>query len=695
MKKNLDATAWIGILACIGILGISMQYNAKQTRERAKAMEGARAKAEEVQAESGAEPNSLPETTNTAEQPANDTGSDPAQVVGETSETTLETDRFRLTLTNRGAGIRIAELLNHKRKLDSEGEYVTINETRDFPIGAISPEPNVIDGSIWTVKEQSETSVTYTTSTSDKLAIEKTFRIPEHGRPYEVEMIFSVRNDSGATIDLSQSSARYLYAGGAAPLHFNEWSMQIGLFLREDQSTFYTKTVDYFGGKPKVLGVFGASDKPYAILPGRQKIADNLAYSGVNNQFYATLVHAREPADGQIWASKYPVVIDNDPERSKAKHERGLELGMSLPAINMGPGDQKTLTYDFYIGPKESSILADAGQGRKAIMNYDQIPIFGKILGWAISPLAQFLSWGMVTIKGFVGNYGVAIIILTILIRLLMWPVYAKSARSMKRMSKLAPMMKEIKEKYPDDPSKVNQETMKLYKEYQINPMGGCLPMFLQLPVFLGFYRMLWGAVELRHESFMGFVSDLTMPDELFMIPGINIPFNLLPVLMAAASFVQMAMTPKTGDNTQRMIFMMMPIMFLVFCYNFASGLALYWTISNVFTVFQTWIMNKLPEPELKKSDKPKSNKKGFMEKLQDKLEEAQEIAEAQKQGKPIPTKKKAAPKKGSDSATSSGKKKNSKNKSNQPPTPQPGQSRTKLSSERGSRHTKSKKKRR
>lgn len=695
MKKSLDTTAWIGILACIGILGVSMQYNAKQTKERAKAMEEARARADAEEAESGtrAEPSPAPidNTAKTADPVEGGT----ASVVGETSETTLETDRFRLTLTNRGAGIRIAELLNHKRKLDSVDDYVTINETRDFPIGAISSDPKVIDGSIWTVKEQTETSVTYTTRTDDQLTIEKTFRIPEHGRPYEVEMVFSVRNDSGATIDLSQSSAGYLYAGGAAPLHFNEWSMQIGLFLREDQSTFYTKTVDYLGGKPKALGIFGASDKPYAILPGPQKIADNLAYSGINNQFYATLIHAREPSDGQVWASKYPVVIDNDPEKSRAKYERGLELAMSLPAINMGPGDQKTLTYDIYMGPKEVSILANAPKGRKAVMNYDQIPIFGQILGWAISPLAEFLSWGMIKINKVVGNYGVAIIILTILIRLLMWPVYAKSARSMKRMSKLAPMMKEIKEKYPDDPSKVNQETMKLYKQYQINPMGGCLPMFLQLPVFLGFYRMLWGAAELRHESFMGFVSDLTMPDELFMIPGINIPFNLLPVLMAAASFVQMAMTPKTGDNTQRMIFMMMPIMFLVFCYNFASGLALYWTISNVFTVFQTWIMNKLPEPELKKSDKPKSGKKGFMEKLQDKLEEAQEIAEAQKQGKPIPTKKKPAAKQGADSPKTSGKKKNAKSKSNQPPTPQPGQSRTKLSSERGSRHTKPKKKRR
>ena len=309
--------------------------------------------------------------------------------------------------------------------------------------------------------------------------------------------------------------------------------------------------------------------------------------------------------------------------------------------------------------------------------------------------MAAVLHWGMVKLNSLVGSYGVAIILLTIIMRLLVWPIIAKSSLSMKRMSKLAPMMKELKEKYPDDPQKVNKETMKLYKEYNINPMGGCLPMFIQLPVFLAFYRMIWSSVELRHEPFMGFVNDLTMPDNLATIPGLDIPLNILPILMGITSFIQMAMMPKTGDNTQRMIFMMMPLIFLVICYNFASGLALYWTVSNIFSIFQTWVMNKIPEPELKKSNKAKSGKKGFFEKLQEKMEEAQNQATQQQQKGGSKGKGKGGSSSGNQSAKKKSPGKKSGSKKNNQSMPQPGQSRTKLASEKGSRHTKSKKKRR
>ena len=150
--------------------------------------------------------------------------------------------------------------------------------------------------------------------------------------------------------------------------------------------------------------------------------------------------------------------------------------------------------------------------------------------------------------------------------------------------------------------------------------------MFIQLPVFLAFYRMLWSALELRHESFL-WVADLSMPDTMFMIPGLDIPFNLLPVRMGITSFIQIAITPKTGDKTQQMIFMLMPFIFLVICYNFAAALALYWTTSNAFSILQTWLMNKLPEPELQK--RKNSGKKGFMERMQEQAAAAQKAREA------------------------------------------------------------------
>lgn len=208
----------------------------------------------------------------------------------------------------------------------------------------------------------------------------------------------------------------------------------------------------------------------------------------------------------------------------------------------------------------------------------------------------------------------------------------------MKRMSKLQPIMKELREKHKDNPQKLNQETMKLYREYGVNPMGGCLPMLVQIPIFFGVFNMINAAVELRGQSFL-WVDDLSQPDHLTDVFGF--PLNLLPILMAVTMVVQMRMTPQTGDKLQRRIFMLMPLMFFVFCYNYASALALYWTTQNIVSIGQTWLTNRMPEAQLVKKpakgskeaaavvDDGKPRKKGFMERMAEKLEEAQNQRDA------------------------------------------------------------------
>jgi YidC/Oxa1 family membrane protein insertase len=190
-------------------------------------------------------------------------------------------------------------------------------------------------------------------------------------------------------------------------------------------------------------------------------------------------------------------------------------------------------------------------------------------------------------------------------------------------------MLNELRTKYENDPQKMQQEQMKLWSEYGINPMGGCLPALVQMPIFIAYFRMLSSAVELRHEPFVAWIKDLSMPDTITTIGGFDI--NLLPVLMAATSYVQFAMMPKTGDKNQRMIFMMFPLMFLYFCYTYASALALYWTWSNIISIVQTYVLNKRPVPPLKKPGKRKST---WMERLQQQAEAAQR---AQASGRPAP----------------------------------------------------------
>jgi YidC/Oxa1 family membrane protein insertase len=189
----------------------------------------------------------------------------------------------------------------------------------------------------------------------------------------------------------------------------------------------------------------------------------------------------------------------------------------------------------------------------------------------------------------------------------------------------------------------MNQEMMKMYREYGINPVGGCLPLLVQIPIFFGFYTMLQYAVELRQQKFL-WVDDLSQPDTIahlpFALPFLGDGVNLLPIVMAATMVLQMALTPKTGDKMQRRLFMLMPVMFFFFCYNFASALALYWTTSNIFAIVQMLITQRLPEPELKKRKKGE----GFWEKMHARAEEAkkgQKAARAQQMGGAPPKKPK------------------------------------------------------
>jgi YidC/Oxa1 family membrane protein insertase len=213
--------------------------------------------------------------------------------------------------------------------------------------------------------------------------------------------------------------------------------------------------------------------------------------------------------------------------------------------------------------------------------------------------LVTVLRW----IHDVVSNWGIAIILLTLLVRGSCWPVTAKANSSMKRMQLVSPKMKELQEKYKEDPQRMNQEVFKLYREYGVNPMGGCLPMLVQIPIFYGLYRALWYAAELRGQGFL-WVHDLAMPDTVGHLLGYAV--NPLPLLMGVSSLLQMRLTPQptNADKTQANIIKFMPVVITLICYNFASALALYWTTSNIFSIFQAQIQRRFGKTvELKKKE--------------------------------------------------------------------------------------------
>jgi YidC/Oxa1 family membrane protein insertase len=252
------------------------------------------------------------------------------------------------------------------------------------------------------------------------------------------------------------------------------------------------------------------------------------------------------------------------------------------------PSEQHVFKYKLFFGPKSMTVLKS--------VDYDLIKAvhFGMF-----DVLAKPCVWIMNFIYGFIPNYGVAIIILTILSKILLWPLGNKSYKSMAAMKKIQPLMAEIKEKYKDDKKKMNEEMMGLYKTYKVNPLGGCLPMVVQIPVFFALYRMLYEAIELRHAPFFWWINDLSAPDRLFRfdfsIPFMQPPYGIpvLTIIMGVTMFIQQKMSPPAGDPTQAKMMMMMPIVFTVIFINFSSGLVLYWLVNNIISVAQQYYITK------------------------------------------------------------------------------------------------------
>jgi YidC/Oxa1 family membrane protein insertase len=256
-----------------------------------------------------------------------------------------------------------------------------------------------------------------------------------------------------------------------------------------------------------------------------------------------------------------------------------------LPPLNLPPGEDKTLQFALYFGPRDIGILKSLNLQLEKAVNFGFFDIVSKPLLWVLN-----------FFYGYLHNYGWAIILLTILVKIVFWPLTHKSYKSMKDMQKLQPKMAKIREKHKDNREQMNQEMMALYKTYKVNPMGGCLPMVIQIPVFFALYSLLGYAIELRHAPFMLWITDLAAPDRLPI--GIPIPYvgegiPVLTLLMGASMFIQQKMTPTTGDPTQAKIMLFLPVVFTFMFINFAAGLVLYWLVNNVLSIGQQYYINK------------------------------------------------------------------------------------------------------
>jgi YidC/Oxa1 family membrane protein insertase len=307
----------------------------------------------------------------------------------------------------------------------------------------------------------------------------------------------------------------------------------------------------------------------FTALEAGQLLQNDIAWEAFSGRYFVAALVPQAPPENQLrgWAKLTEQTVESQ---------------------LLFPPNQLTTHVDLYVGPKDIDLLEAAGHGLRRAVD----------LGWftfVALPMLQALRF----LTRFTSNYGVSIIILTVIIKLLFYPLTKKSFESMRAMQQLQPEMAKIRERLKDKPEDMNREVMDLYKRHKVNPLGGCLPMVLQLPVFIGLYSALQNAIELRHAPFMGWITDLSAPDRLgsIQLPFVEHPgVPVLTLLMGASMFVQQWMTPSAADPAQQRVMMIMPVMFTFMFINFPAGLTLYWLVNNILTIAQQYAMMRSPK---------------------------------------------------------------------------------------------------
>ena len=509
----------------------------------------------------------------------------------------LTNGRARYTFTSRGGGLKLIELLDYPQTVsarwkdsvtNASAAVTALNARTTVPALAILGDESLIgDGNF--ALTQTATGVRAEKSFSDGLHLVKNFQLSSN---FLVLADVRIENTSDKPLNLP---AQEFVVGTATPMDVDDNGQVEGAMWFNGETAVDQPLAWFAGG-----GMGCTRGAPRAEFSAGN---GNVVWAAAHNQFFAMVAMppTNEPAQ-QIVAR--PVTLprfQNVGVVTNLAAPRGIQTALVYPAMTLSANAGFDRQIVFFAGPKEFRTLARVGEN---LNNHaDQVMNFGSGFGsfWGVGTFfAKLLLSAMNGLHDLTGlGYGWTIVLITILIKALFWPLTAASTRSMKRMQALAPELAELKEKYKDDVQKLTSKQWELYKKNKVNPMSGCLPMVIQMPVFIGFFTMIRSAIELRGASFL-WVADLSKPDTLFMIHGVTfipiictpegLPFNLLPLLMGGAMLWQSHLTPPSPgmDPAQQKMMRWLPAMFILFLYNYSSGLALYWTVNNLLTVAQT-----------------------------------------------------------------------------------------------------------
>jgi YidC/Oxa1 family membrane protein insertase len=499
----------------------------------------------------------------------------------------LQNDYLEVTLTNRGGAIR--EIRLKKEFADVTKQSVIIfNAGNDESALALALK-NPVTGKLETLLSEfvekpgrTADTITLVGGLADGTRIERTFTLTAKAgtvaEPYSLGFVTKVIPPAG-----KPAATVWVSTGCWQPTEGDSANQFLSV-LAYDGDDLTRVGLDVFSDSS---GFFGLGAHKAQADHAVASVAKPLLWVASGNQFFSSIVH---PADASARGARTEVlVLPVGFEGGK----RGLQAFASwepVPAADLS----RTFAGEFFVGPKEYARVAALPDGQVAVLQFSKL--LGFISFGAVCKLLLAVLGGVHWLLEWSGawSWGWAIVLLTCLIKVITWPLTAIQMKAAKKMQKFAKPMQDIREKHKDNPEKMQKELMKLYTENKINPFAGCLPILIQMPIIFGLYTAFQTTVELRLHSFL-WIADLSAPDTVFHLGGF--PVNLLPVLMGITMWLSMRMSPQpSGDGSQKMIFLMMTLLFPVICYPMASALTLYMTIQNLLTMLQTWLTKDEPD---------------------------------------------------------------------------------------------------
>jgi len=474
-------------------------------------------------------------------------------------------ESFEAELTNRGGALS-RWTLRHFSQLDRLGKVGApielTSHSPEIPGGLLTPFEDLglgdLSRELYSVESVSSDKAVLVLQRGG-IEIRKTYEFDLEG--YGFDLMIEIRNGSPSGVD-----ADFAVEWPVVVREGNDYTDESLIVLHS--SDIERAPVASVGDPGFFGGLFGGG--------GEQEVWRDVAWAGVDLMYFAALI-LPDPVEG-----------------TRAQFEAREPGHSAATVIRFGPGEippgQSTRRHlTGFLGPKDPQLLE--GLGRDLSKAVD--------LGYSwFEPLTLFFRWLLDAAYRVVPNYGWSIILITILVRIVTLPIMNRQMRSMERMRALQPRLKEIQAKYADDRQKQSEATMALYRESGVNPLGGCLPMLFQFPVFIGLFFALKSSFALRQAPFLLWINDLSAPEVMFVIPGLDLPFRALPLVMGASMVLQQKLTPTTVDPSQQMMMMViMPIMMTVLFYQFPSGLVLYWMVSNFLGIAHQMLIGRTMTP--------------------------------------------------------------------------------------------------